>query len=300
MGRILFFQLILCSVLICSCSSNNNIQSTNNSIFCTGEVIATVTDAKLNEISGIAASTTNSGCYWVHNDSGDMARIFLINSDGQLVATINFTGIVARDWEDIATAADPNNGTTYIYISETGDNQAQYPLKYIYKLAEPQIDTHTLNQVITIDSLEKITFQYEDGNRDAETLFVENATGDIYVVSKREKHIGVYILPYPQATQGTLSAHKVQTLPFTQATSGDISDDGCEILIKNYDSIFYWKRDPGETIGQTLAKKPTSIKYEWEPQGESIAWLNNGSAFVTISEMGREGITPKLFIYHKK
>lgn len=290
---------IIINIMV-ACSSNGKTTSLSTSIFCTGEHIATVTDPKLDEISGIAASTKNKDCFWVNNDSGDKARIFLINTQGQTVATINFTNIHQRDWEDIATATDPNSGLTYIYIAETGDNRAEYDDKYIYKLEEPKIDVEKLNQTLELPVGQKITFQYKDGNRDAETLLVENSTNDIYIVSKREKRIHVYLLPYPQSTTEKLIAKKVQTLHFRKATAGDISDDGREILIKNYDNIYYWERSEGETIAQALAKKPKIIPYTWEPQGESIAWLNDGSAFVTISEKGRENMVPKLYMYRKK
>jgi len=61
----------------------------------------------LNEISGMAASVKNPDCFWVHNDSGDEARLYLINTDGSIVSTVNLVTDHTdnRDWEDIECAS---------------------------------------------------------------------------------------------------------------------------------------------------------------------------------------------------
>jgi hypothetical protein len=63
-----------------------------------------VDDEALDELSGIAASRTNPGSWWLHNDSGDRARVFLLDHQARRVATYAVTGADAVDWEDIAVA----------------------------------------------------------------------------------------------------------------------------------------------------------------------------------------------------
>jgi hypothetical protein len=46
---------------------------------------AVVQHKPIDEMSGIARSRTYEGVYWVHNDSGDRARIFPIRLDGSVV-----------------------------------------------------------------------------------------------------------------------------------------------------------------------------------------------------------------------
>ncbi|MBJ7514635.1 MAG: hypothetical protein JHC94_09975, partial [Acidimicrobiia bacterium] len=43
---------------------------------------APISNGALTEISGIAGSRLNSGLLWVHNDSGDTARIFGLDAQG--------------------------------------------------------------------------------------------------------------------------------------------------------------------------------------------------------------------------
>src|SRR5690606_20934625 len=57
----------------------------------------------IDEASGLVAGINNMPYFWTHNDSGDEARIFLLDSAARYKATYYLEGIVARDWEDIAT-----------------------------------------------------------------------------------------------------------------------------------------------------------------------------------------------------
>jgi hypothetical protein len=79
--------------------------------------------------------------------------------------------------------------------------------------------------------------------------------------------------------------------------AGDISIND-EILLKTYDNIYYWKRQQGESIYQTLAKQPKILPYKPEPQGESITWKTDGNGYFTLSE--RNGaIIPDLLFYKR-
>jgi len=272
--------------------------------FSEGDRIAlgTVEDSNLKEISGIVASVKNPGCFWVHNDSGDDARIFLINSTGKLVATVYLDRIDNRDWEDITIGPGPIDGETYIYIADIGDNNSVNILKYIYRFKEPTINTQFLAQYATLErnTIDVITFQYYDGNRDAEILMIDPLTKDLYVVTKRETSVYIYSLAYPQSTTATFLVKKASvTLPFRMTCGGDISANGKEILIKNLSNVFYWKLAEGETIIGALSRKATILPYIEEPQGEAIGWLRDGTGYVTLSEINNS-IKPVLYLYKRR
>jgi len=272
--------------------------------FSEGDRIAlgTVEDSNLKEISGIVASVKNPGCFWVHNDSGDDARIFLINSTGKLVATVYLDRIDNRDWEDITIGPGPVDGETYIYVADIGDNNSVNILKYIYRFKEPTINTQFLAQYATLErnTIDVITFQYYDGNRDAEILMIDPLTKDLYVVTKRETSVYIYSLAYPQSTTATFLVKKASvTLPFRMTCGGDISANGKEILIKNLTNVFYWKLAEGETIIGALSRKATILPYIEEPQGEAIGWLRDGTGYVTLSEINNS-IKPVLYLYKRR
>jgi hypothetical protein len=263
-------------------------------------------DYILNEISGMAASVKNPGCFWVHNDSGDEARIFLINTDGKIVCTVtidtDYYYTDNRDWEDIAVGPGPVEGETYIYIGEIGDLDRKFSEKYIFRVIEPEIDTDVLDSRLRIgkDDISTITFDYEDGYRDAEILMIDPLTKDLFIVTKREERVQIYELSYPQNYEEKVILTKSPvTLPFRLANGGDISADGQEILIKNLKNVYYWKRREGESIQDALARPGEKLPYIEEPQGEAIAWFRDGSAYLTVSEK-KDGITPVIYKYIRR
>lgn len=265
-------------------------------IFSERIALGTLDKGSIDEASGMAMSIINKDKFWTHNDSGDKARIFLVNTAAQYQMTINIRNATNRDWEDIAVAVDPKDGQSKIYIGDIGDNDAKYEYRAIYILAEPTV---TENVDITMDYQQKIIYKYEDGPRDAETLMVDPLTGDIYIVSKRETNVHLYQIAYPFNTNDTIIAKKIMVLPFTQIVAGDISSDGKEILLKNYQKVWYWSRKEGTTIATTLSHKPFETTYMQEPQGESICWSTDAKAFFTISEESPIKIKPILYKYVK-
>jgi len=94
--------------------------------FLSGRRVGTVQTELIHEASGIAASRKNPGVLWVHNDSGDSARLYAVNLEGKLVAVCRIKGARARDWEDIAVGPGPGPRQDYLYIGDIGDNGAKH------------------------------------------------------------------------------------------------------------------------------------------------------------------------------
>lgn len=241
--------------------------------------------SEINEASGISASRKNVNVLWLHNDSGDLARIFAINSNGEHLGVFNLSNATNRDWEDISVGPGPIENVEYIYIAEIGDNLAQFDIKYIYRIPEPVVDADQDPVNITLTDFDIIKFKYPDGQRDAETIMVDPLTNDIYVVSKREANVKVYLAAFPQSTIDTLILEDMGTLPFTNIVSGDISSKGDEILLKNYESVFYWHRNSQQTIAEALTlNQYYLLPYTREPQGEAVSWSYNSDGYYTVSE----------------
>lgn len=253
-----------------------------------------IIDTKLGEISGIVAGRLNQDIFWVHNDSGDEARIFAIDKKAEFIGELEINGAGNFDWEDIGIGPGPVAGAGYIYIGDFGDNEAVRKHINIYRIPEPEIDT--LGKAPFIGQSAKadvITLKYPDGARDAEAMFVDPANGDIYIISKREKNVRVYKADYAQSTTDTITLEYLLELPFGSlgipnngVTAADISPDGREILIKTYMNVYYFYRDNGESISDALRKTPITLKYTFEPQGEGICWDVAGRGYYTISEFG--------------
>lgn len=265
------------------------------------QALGTLNNPAIDEASGIAVSRQNSDYLWTHNDSGDLNRIFLIRSDGAWLGTFRLLDAGNRDWEDMAIGPGPVEGKNYLYIGEIGDNLGRYPIKYIYRLPEPDVElADSTVQWVDFTGVDRISFIYpEKVMVDAETLLLDPWTKDIYIITKREFPVTVYKLPYPQSVEDTTVAIKYGTLPFTTATAGDISADGKEILLKNYEEVFLWTRFEGETIRDAFLRQPLRVPYTPEMQGEAIAFTENKSGYFTLSE-SRGGVLPVVYFYKRK
>ncbi len=257
--------------------------------------LGTISAAEIDEASGLCASHMRSDIFWTHNDSGDKGRIFAIDSAARLIATYYLQNIENRDWEDIC--AGEIDGTSYLFVAEIGDNNAAFARKMIYKVAEPRITVGLSGIVDTIRSVETISYEYPDGNRDAESLMFDSRTKDLYVISKREDSVHVYRLPFPQATSGLTAIELVAVLPYTYIVAADISPDGSEILFKGYYNVYYVSRASTQSVADALKGAAQQQPYEMEPQGEALCFDLNGRGYYTTSEMSPNAIPPHLYFY---
>lgn len=257
--------------------------------FDVGRTVGRLDDKRLKEVSGMAASRRYPGMFWVHNDKGDQPRIFLIDGQGRHRATVELPGVDNRDWEEIAVGPGPEAGTSYLYVGDIGDNDAEYDTLSIHRLPEPTLDLGGGPAETVADGpIDTLAYRYSDGRRDAETLLVDPATRDLYVISKREPdRVNLYRLAYPQQTGQVGVAQHVTAIPFTEIVSGDIAPDGRSVLIKNYDNVYFWRIGADESLADVFARAPDQPPYQPEEQGEAIAFTHDGSAFLTVSE-GRE------------
>ncbi len=262
---------------------------------------------RIREASGLAAGRVNSGILWTHNDSGDSSIVYAINTNAQLAAEFRLKGYHNTDFEDIASGPGPESGVNYLYLADIGDNNAVRKYITVLRFKEPKFQYSPSGPYRSqIDVPDSIRFKYPDGSRDAESIFIDPLTLDIYIISKRENYARVYRAQYPYYLNETRTLDFITELPFgnegldnSGVTAADISPDGSEILIKTYFKLYYFKRNEGESIKKALEREPAELKYIPEPQGEGLCWDHSGKGFYTISEEYL-GIKQHLYYYAEK
>jgi hypothetical protein len=258
-------------------------------------------DRVMSETSGMAASGINSELFYVHNDSGDTSRFFVINAEGKLFNTIYYKGDTTLlkgvdDSEDIAVGPGPKTGKSYIYVGDIGDNNFIKKAIVIYRVEEKEGTLNGTNNSVTATP---IYLRYPDQPKDAETLMIDPLEKLLYIVTKRGDAVGVYTAPLTSNPGDTVTLTRRCTLTFSGIkplkwiTAGDISKDGKHIVLKSYQEIYYWKRNDNESIWQAMQRKPLSPRYEEEKLGESIAFGANGKGFYTTSE----GVFAPIYYY---
>ena len=251
--------------------------------------------SRLEEASGLAMSMVNQGYLWTINDSGNPSEVFLLDDKAEIVMTCKLKKIKNRDWEDIAIGPGEEPGSFYLYVGEIGDNEAKYDFKYLYKLQEPLF---TGDKKIEVEMVDTLVIDLPDGKRDMESFTIDQTTGDMYFLSKREEEVNIYWVARALQDADTLVPQKFATIPYHNVVAADLSYDGMEILVKTYDEILYWRRGDSLSIRQVFAEEPIKLDYKPEPQGEAIAWNRDASGFFTLSE-SKDGSNAKLLFYKR-
>ena len=246
-------------------------------------------DPELKELSGITASTRNPGILWVHNDSGDSARIFALAADGSTVGTYALDGATAIDWEDIARGPGPEADTSYLYVGDIGDNAAARDDVVVYRVAEPKVVGDA--GAVTLDDVAALHLQYPDGAHDAESLLVDPQTGELFIVAKvlSGGAVGIYRAPANSAADSTTTLERVGTMSLpgglqNAVTAADISPDGSKVAVRTYGAVLLWDRKAGEPIATVLGRSPCRGPIPLEIQGEAIGFQADNGGYVTVSE----------------
>lgn len=227
----------------------------------------TISDPRITESSGLAASHRHPGVYWTHNDSGDGPYVFAVDSaTGKTVAKITMRGIHARDVEAISIGPDGD-----IYVGDIGDNlNGAWSEVWIYRFPEPrQLHDQTVD-------VTRFTVRYDAGPRNAEALMVHPRTGRVYIASKNEDGGHLYAGPAELSTKGVNVFHSIADVPWV--TDGAFSPDGSHLVLRGY----FWASDYRWTDGRP--HKIGDLEVPMQPQGESVTYTPDGRALMYGSE----------------
>ena len=256
---------------------------------CTGRLVATspgtVTDPALREISGIVASVRTPGVWWVHNDSGDTARVFALSGDGRTLGQFTLAGVTARDWEDLAIGPGPVAGTPYLYLGDIGDNSLARTSIVIHRIAEPAVSAATTGTSVTLGGVETLTLRYPDGPRNAEALLVDPTSGTLVLVTKTSSGAAeVYTAPGGLVAGSTATLTRVSSFSPGVVTGADVTRAGDVVALRTYSSVLLYQRPAGADLAAALGTRPCTAPSASESQGEAIGFLPDGSGYLTVSE----------------
>ncbi len=281
-SRVICISLIF--VWIASCTHSKVDADKLSDVVQTGTILAN----DISEASGLAASNIDNDVYWINNDSWNTSSLFAVNSKGEKLAELQISGEINNDWEDLATFR--KNGKSYIVIGDVGDNDANRQYVSLIFIEEPEINLNKTHQILAAKPAWKIHFVYEDGPRDVESLAVDENSGKILLLSKRDEVPVLYDLPLILNTNRNLVAKRlgeIKPLPkpheryfrildvlgLTRWPTGmDISADGKSLAVLTYgDAYLYTKSDDTSWLS-AMQQTPEIIPLPELKQGEAIGF----------------------------
>ena len=265
--------------------------------FGNGVNMGTVTHADISETSGIVASRQNNNVFWVHNDSGDLPRIYAIRNDGVYLGAYNLVGAAAVDWEDITIGTGPLPDVDYLYVADTGDNDLVRASIALYRVPEPVVDPYQVPVTVDLTDVATLPMQYPSDIHDCEVIFADPVNGDIYLVTKDGTTPHIYNNPAPHTADQLVTLDWVTDISTgpTMLTAGDFSPFADEILLRAYYIIYMWHFPQGQPLWTAFLEQPCIMPMTLEPQGEAICFAADGEGYYTISEEAEQGDRPLYF-----
>jgi len=236
----------------------------------------TITDSRITESSGLAASSLHKGIYWTHNDSDDGPYVYAVDSaTGKTVATVTMRGVGSpRDVEAISIGPDDQ-----IYVGDIGDNLGgSWDHVWIYRFPEPkQLKDMTVTAT-------QYVVRYQDGARNAESLVIHPKTGRAYIVSKNEDGGGLYEGPKTLSASGVNIFRRIADIPLW-ATDAAFSPDGTRLVVRGYFNaeMYRWSGGAPHDIGD--------LDVPLQRQGESVTFTPDGRALMYGSEGEQSDVT---------
>ena len=261
--------------------------------------VTTASHPPLNEISGIIRSQTYPDVWWVHNDSGDVPRLFAINAQGQPIMPgwlentyyaqeflegkqpwpgIPILNSANVDWEDIAIADGK------LYIADVGNNGNARRDLGVYVLNEPNpraIDRAKPTKFIPIRYPDQDSYPPADWNFDCEAVFVHS--GKLYFLTKYRADRRWDKITYGTSLYRLDTAHtdtenelslvsRLDDLRIVP-TAADLSTDGRRLAVLSYDGVWVFQA-PDAVDGTEVIGAADSSNHSPDSPVPSDGWLD--------------------------
>jgi len=247
----------------------------------------------ITEASGLAISPQDGALLWVINDSGGTTDLHLMGLKGEDRGKVRVDGAANRDWEDLSSFT--LDGTAYLLVADTGDNQAKHDTSTLLIVREPAPPAQGKKLEGAVAAERTIEFHFEGGAKDCESVAVDVVAGKILLLSKRTTPPEVFELPLKSAAPGVQTARHIgktavesPAVPAAafgnQPTALDISPDRSMAAVVTYYGAFLFPRKTDESWAEAFAKKPVPLGPHRLPQAESITFSKDGGTLYIISE----------------
>jgi hypothetical protein len=261
------------------------------------KLITKVAHRPVKEMSGIVKSRRYKDVWWVHNDSGDQARLFAINSKGQLIIPsfltkyywagvkesnkVEWPGLKVElsaniDWEDIAIDRDT------LAIADLGNNGNARRDLGLYILAEPNpraISRCRIQSFLPLRYPDQKSFPARKWHFDCEALFISDGT--YYMLTKHRQAGKISSLEagtklYRMDTRKTdsvntltlIESHKGLLAP----TAADLSPNGRHLAVLTLTAIWIFEKPAKGDKWLSTKARTLNLPMEATLQAEGLSF----------------------------
>lgn len=266
------------------------------------ELITRLDHPALTEVSGMTASSWPN-VFWLHNDSGDEARLFAINSEGKILMPgylasryqsepwpgLKILNAWNVDWEDITRAPD---GT--VFVTDLGNNGNSRRDLGIYVLAEPNPLAIAQSRALTF-----LPVRYPDQQQfpaklwhfDCEAVF--HADGTLYFLTKHRKPgeiVGwetgskLYRLDTQFSDRDNVLTEVSQSPELALATAADLSGDQQHLAVLTYLGVWLYRKPAEGDDWLSGQSRYISLPREQLKTSEAMTWSSESTLLIANEE----------------
>jgi len=274
-------RLVICLLCITTWSYGQNVQ-----------VICNI-PSSLNENSGMLAAYPSG--IWLHNDSGDSAKLYKMDTTGTVIRTLLVQQATNIDWEDMTQDAQGN-----VYIGDFGNNGNNRQNLRIYRIPHPD------SVVGNATTAEEIRFYYpeqtafpapdHDKNYDLEAMIFLNDSLYLFTKDRTNPHQGYTRLYQVPADTGYHAAVLLDSFYTGQAsvifeiTAAALSPNKQQLALLNANTVLLFSNFSGHHFFDGIAQ---AINLGSINQKEAIDFKDNNELYFSNEQSFLGG--PKLY-----
>jgi hypothetical protein len=251
-------------------------------------------DPRVTEASGIVASRLNPGVLWVHNDSGDDARLYALAADGASLGSLKLTGVEASDFEDIAAARCPGGDGHCLWVGDVGNNNFDRQDLSLIIVEEPLVGVQGLGDAEARPAF-VVELSYPGDPINSEALIVEPDGSGFALFEKIDgRELRVFghsgaIVDGARVDLEELASLDSPGIPIERGlmvTGADLHPSGDAILLRLYTGVFEYRLERGGGVESMGSVEPSLVVAGplSEAQGEAVAYDEEGTGVWTVSE----------------
>lgn len=227
-----------------------------------------------------------SGQIWTHNDSGDAANLYRIDStSGEVLQQVHLSEARNIDWEDLC--AD----SSHIYVGDFGNNLGNRENLLILKVDKPDAAQESISEVDTIAFryLDQNSFIFEKEMHDFNCEAMITTADSLYIFTKNHitKNVRSYALP---TIAGTYELTSFDAFPVEGLiTAADFDEENKVLILLGYEKNMlgyqpfvwcFWDFSAQDFFKGQSKRFDLNIN----EQAEGLAHIRNGIIYISTEK----------------